>query len=65
MNVSVNPHWAKLKAHGIEQLGHEHFAEFLRFAAHSTRSIGPEGMAEHFDFAAKQIELEGKRHASA
>lgn len=61
MNVAVNPHWAALKAHGVKTLGHQHFAEFLRFAAHSTRSIGPEGMAEHFDFAAKQIELEGKR----
>jgi hypothetical protein len=61
MNVSVNPHWAKLKAHGVATLGPDIFAEFLRFAAHSTRNIGPEGMAEHFEFAAKQIEMEGRR----
>lgn len=65
MNVSINPHWAKLKEHGMKTLGPEHFAEFLRFAAHSTRNIGAEGMVEHFEFAAKQIELEGKRYEAA
>lgn len=64
MNVSINPHWAKLKAHGIKTLGHDAFADFLRFAAHSTRNIGSEGMAEHFEFSAGVVELEGKRHAA-
>lgn len=62
MNIAINPHWAKLKERGIAQLGHEGFADFLRFAAQSTRNIGHQGAAEHFAFAAKQIELEGRRH---
>jgi len=65
MNVQINPHWAKLKQIGVQKLGHEGFAEFLRFAAQSTRNLGPEGMSDHFEFSAKVIEMEGKRHASA
>jgi len=61
MNVSVNPHWAELKRIGVQQLGHDGFAEFLRFAAQSTRNLGPEGMSDHFDFSAQIIELEGRR----
>lgn len=64
MNVRINPHWAKLKERGVKQLGYEGFADFLRFASTSVANIGQEGAAEHFAFAAKQIELEGKRHAS-
>lgn len=64
MNVSINPHWAKLKQRGIQQLGHEGFADFLRFAAQSTRNIGQEGCAEHFEFSAQVIEMEGRRHAA-
>lgn len=63
MNISINPHWAKLKAHGIKTLGHEGFADFLRFAAQSTRNLGPEGMSDHFEFSASVVEMEGKRHA--